>query len=77
LESIPGLHKRLKIRALDRKTLDRTYSQIQYLDEAVVEAEAQVVLLGLVQPQPADQPVRRIRSHLHLQLGSVPVKTYL
>ena len=49
---------------------------MQYLDEAVVEAEAQVVLLGLVQPQPADQPVRRIRSHLHLQLRSVPVKQY-
>jgi hypothetical protein len=50
---------------------------IQYLDESVVEAESQVVLLGLVQPQPAHQPVRRIRSHLHLQLSSVPVKSYL
>jgi hypothetical protein len=56
---------------LHENRLDKSWT---YLDETVVEAKAQVVLLGLVQPQPADQPVRRIRSHLHLQLSSVPVQ---
>ena len=45
------------------------------LDQAVVYAESQIVLLRQVQPQPADQPVRRTCPHLQLQLCHVPVYT--